>query len=95
VAVPAEYAEGIRGVVWNADADAPAAGAVVRLYSAGQVLAETRTDQNGVFSFESAGDLTVAAGTYRIIIEFAGRRVELSIVAEASQPVTLVGRVEI
>ena len=40
---PSEFAEGIRGVVWDADADTPAAGAIVRLTSDG-LASEARTD---------------------------------------------------
>jgi hypothetical protein len=95
VPIPAEYAEGIRGVLWDAGSDAPAAGVLVRLESAGRTLAETRTDASGIFSFETAGDLHIAPGAYELIVEAAGRRVRRPVAVVASETVTLVGRLEI
>lgn len=95
VSILAEYAEGIRGVVWDADADAPASGASVRLEVDGQALAETRTDPDGVFAFEAAGQLQIAPGVYRLVVDIGGRRAARSVTVDASEPVTLVGRVEV
>lgn len=81
--------------MWDAEADAPAAGATVRVDSAGGVIAEMRTDQSGVFAFESAGDHVIAAGTYRIVVQVSGRRVERALVVAPNEPVTLVGRVDV
>jgi hypothetical protein len=95
VSIPAEYAEGIRGVLWDAGSDAPAPGVSVRLELAGRTLAETRTDASGTFSFEAAGDLHIAPGAYELIVEVEGRRVQRSVAVVASETVTLVGRLEI
>lgn len=92
---PVEYAEGIRGVVWDTDADAPAVGATVRLESAGQALAETRADADGAFAFESAGRLKLAPGVYRLVVDRGGQRGERTVTVDAAEPVTVVGRIEV
>ena len=94
MSTPAEYPDGIRGVAWDSTADAPAAGALVRLELAGQNLAEARTDQSGVFSFESTGSLVVAPGRYRLVIDIHGRRAERYVAVDVSEPVIMVGRIE-
>ena len=94
MSIPAEHPEGIRGVVWDNAADAPAAGALVRLELAGRHLAQARTDQSGVFSFEPTGNLVVAPGRYRLVIDVHGRRTEQYVTVDVSEPVTMVGRIE-
>ena len=95
MSTPVEYAEGIRGVVWDTDADTPASGASVRLELAGRVLAETRIDPDGVFTFESAGQLLVAPGAYRLVVDIGDRQAVRAVAVDASEPVTLVGRIEV
>ncbi len=95
MSTPVEYAEGIRGVVWDTDADTPAVGASVRLEADGQSLAETRADSDGVFAFESGGQLRVAPGAYRLVVDIGDRQAVRAVAVDASEPVTLVGRIEV
>ena len=91
----AEYAEGIRGVVWDAGGDAPSVGTSVRLEAAGQFLAETITDQNGVFAFEPGGNMTLPPGPYRLLIDVRGRLVERWVTVNPAEPVTTAGHIEV